>query len=272
MKKMSRTLAELMSLHGKKALVTGGAGHVGPVVAQTLLEMGAEVTLTDRDASKVHAVAQRLGLDDNHWVALDLTYEPDMAAAIRVPADRMRGLDLVIHCAALTGTGPGIRQGWAVPFEFQSIEAFRCSLDLNLTCPFIMAQEFKEEKLDGSQGVMVLFGSIYGLVAPSLGLYEGIEGVPQPPTGYSAAKGGVVQLTRHLASVLAPNIRVNSLVPGGLERGQPGEFIDRYSRMTLLGRMGQESDMVGPLLFLVSDLSSYMTGQTLVIDGGYTAV
>lgn len=264
-------LTEMMSLKGRKALVTGAAGHVGKMVAETLLELGAEVTLTDRDAAKVQAVAQKLGLDDVHWLSADLTHEPDMAAAVRVPADRMGGLDIIVHCAALTGTGPGIRQGWAVPFEFQSLEAFRYSLDLNLTAPFVMAQEFMDEKCIGGPGVMVLFGSIYGIVGPQPGLYNGIDCVSQAPAGYSASKGGVVQLTRHLAAIMGPKIRVNSIIPGGLLRGQPREFVRRYSDRTMLGRMGTEDDLRGAICFLTTDMSSYVTGMSVVVDGGYTA-
>ena len=260
-----------MTLKGKRALVTGAAGHVGPVAAQVLMELGAEVCLTDRDAAKVGAVADKLGLDSNHWLSADLTHEPDMSMVVRFSADRMFGpLDILVHAAALTGTGPGVREGWAVPFEHQSIQAFRYSLDLNLVAPFVFAQEMKEDLREGDKGVILLLGSIYGLVGPQPSLYSGIQGIGEAPVGYSAAKGGVVQLTRHLAAILAPSIRCNSLVPGGIERGQPAEFIRRYSERTPMGRMAVEGDLAGSIAYLVSDMSAYVTGQTLVCDGGFT--
>lgn len=264
-------LTELMRLDGKKALVTGAAGHVGPVAAQVLLELGAEVVISDRDLGKLSAKGRELGLDDQHWISADLTHDRDMASLPRWAADRMGDLDILVHCAALTGTGADPRRiGWSVPFLSQSVSSFRYSLDLNLVAPFVFGQEMAEQHLDDQNGVMVLLGSIYGLVAPQRSLYENIQGVGEAPAGYSAAKGGVVALTRHLAAVLAPNVRVNSLVPGGLLRGQPAEFVRRYAERTPLGRMGTEDDLRGPLTFLCSGMSSYMTGQTIQVDGGWT--
>ena len=260
-----------LQLTGRRALVTGASGHVGKAVAEVLLELGATVMLTDRDPGKLGTRAHELGLDDNSWISGDLTREPDMSMVVRFSADRMFGpIDVLCHCAALTGTGAGVRQGWAVPFEYQSVEAFRYSLDVNLVAPFVFAQELKED-LRGEPGVMLLFGSIYGLVGPQPSLYAGIDGIGEAPVGYSAAKGGVVQLTRHLATILAPSIRCNSLVPGGLSRGQPAEFVKRYSERTPLGRMGTEGDLKGSVAYLVSDMSAYVTGQTLVCDGGFTS-
>jgi NAD(P)-dependent dehydrogenase (short-subunit alcohol dehydrogenase family) len=195
-----------------------------------------------------------------------------MSMVVRFTADRMMGpLDILVHCAALTGLGEGIREGWAVPFEHQSVEAFRYSLDLGLTAPFVMAQELLHDPPE-EQGTVVLLGSIYGLVAPALSLYDGIDGVPVGPAGYSATKAGQLGLVRHLASILAPNFRVNCLIPGGIERGQPPEFVDRYSQRTLLGRMSTEDDLRGAIAFLCSGMSGYMTGQVLTVDGGFTAI
>lgn len=265
-------ITELMDLKGKRALVTGGAGHIGPVAAQVLMELGAEVIISDRNPHKLGNKAKELGLDDNHWLAADLTQEPDMAMLPRFASDRMFGpLDIFVHCAALTGLGEGIRQGWATDFEHQSVQSFRYSLDVGLTAPFVICQEMLKDKPD-TTGIVVLFSSIYGLVAPAMSLYEGIEGVPVGPAGYSATKGGQIALTRHLASVMAPDFRVNCLVPGGIQRGQPAEFVQRYSSRTLLGIMGVEDDMRGAIAFLCSEMSGYMTGATLVVDGGFTAI
>ena len=261
-----------MSLKGKRALVTGGAGHIGPVAAQVLMELGAEVIISDRDPHKLGKKAQELGIDDDHWLAADLTHEPDMSMLPRFASDRMFGpIDIFVHCAALTGLGEGVRQGWATDFEYQGVQAFRYSLDVGLTAPFVICQEMLHDKPD-TPGSVVVFSSIYGLVAPALSLYEGIDGVPVGPAGYSATKGGDIALTRHLASVMAPHFRVNCLIPGGIERGQPDEFVRRYSSRTLLNRMGTEDDMRGAIAFLASGLSNYMTGAVLTIDGGFTCV
>lgn len=265
-------IADLLSLQGKKALVTGAAGHLGPVAAQVLLELGAEVVISDRDLGKLSAKARELGLDDNHWIQADLTQENDMFTLPRYASDRMLApIDIFVHCAAITGLGSGIRQGWAVEFLDQTVDAFRYSLEVGVVAPFVIAQEMAGDLPDGG-GVIVLCGSIYGLVAPALSLYEGIPEVPVGPAGYSATKGAVLSLVRHLASIMAPNFRVNALTPGGLWRNQPAAFVHRYSKRTLTGRMGTEDDLRGAVAFLCSDLSKYMTGQNLIVDGGFTAV
>ena len=111
--------------------------------------------------------------------------------------------------------------------------------------------------------------SIYGLVGPDLRLYEGTA--MGNPAAYAASKAGIVQFTRWLATTLAPSVRANAITPGGIERGQAQSFHERYCQRTPLGRMATEDDFRGAIAYLASDASSYMTGQNLVIDGGWTA-
>ena len=111
--------------------------------------------------------------------------------------------------------------------------------------------------------------SIYGLVGPNLSLYTGTR--MGNPAAYAASKGGLVQMTRYLATVLAPNIRVNAVAPGGIERGQDPQFVQRYEALTPMGRMGKESDVTGIIRFLIGPESSYLTGQCIAVDGGWTA-
>ena len=111
--------------------------------------------------------------------------------------------------------------------------------------------------------------SIYGLVGPDWRLYEGTE--IGNPAAYSASKGGLLQLTRWLATTLAPDVRVNSITPGGVFRDTPEPFLSRYLSRTPLGRMATEEDFKGAIAYLASDLSAYVTGQNLVVDGGWTA-
>ena len=117
-------------------------------------------------------------------------------------------------------------------------------------------------------GSAILLGSTYGLVAPQRLLYEGlaIDNV----AGYAVSKAGVIQLARWLSVAMAPDVRVNALTPGGVLREHNPEFVRRYEERTPLGRMASEEDLVGPALFLASDLASYVTGHNLVVDGGFT--
>jgi NAD(P)-dependent dehydrogenase (short-subunit alcohol dehydrogenase family) len=106
-------------------------------------------------------------------------------------------------------------------------------------------------------------------VGPDFGLYAGTT--MANPAYYAAAKGGVIQLTRYWATTMAPTIRVNGVAPGGIERGQPDSFRQRYAARTPMGRMATEADIVGGVVYFASDLSRYVTGQVLAIDGGWTA-
>jgi NAD(P)-dependent dehydrogenase (short-subunit alcohol dehydrogenase family) len=119
-------------------------------------------------------------------------------------------------------------------------------------------------------GSIINFASIYGISAPDFGLYKGTS-LTMPPA-YSAIKGGIIAFTKYLATYYAPyGIRANVVSPGGVENGQPSAFVRRYSQKTPLGRMARPEDLVGAVIYLASDASSYVTGTNLVVDGGWTA-
>jgi NAD(P)-dependent dehydrogenase (short-subunit alcohol dehydrogenase family) len=249
-----RRLRELGDLSGRRALVAGGAGQLGRACVETLSELGATVVVLDREGGP-------------ETIRTDLADERSAREAIREAAERHGGLDILIHCAALGGQDE--LPGWSVPFAEQTVEAWDAALRVNLTSAFVLVHEARDALAASGHGSVVLFGSIYGLVGPDFGLYEGTE--MGNPAAYGASKGGLVQLVRYLATTLAPRVRVNAISPGGVERGQPPEFRDRYRSRTPLGRMATEEDVKGAVAFLASDLSAYVTGQNLVIDGGWTA-
>lgn len=259
---MSR-IADLMRLDGRVALITGGAGHLGRAMASALIELGAKVALVDRDPAATEAAAA-LGATG---YALDLA---DDAAVRALPATvqaKLGGLDILINNAAFVGTSA--LQGWAVPFAEQSVDTWRKCLDVNLTAAFALTQAAAPLLAATGHGSVINIASIYGVVGPDNGLYAG-TGMGNP-AAYAASKGGLIQLTRWLATTLAPKIRVNVLSPGGIARGQAQAFVDRYVARTPLGRMATETDMIGAIAYLSSDLSAYVTGQNLVVDGGWTA-
>ena len=234
--------------------MTGANGHVGRVLVAALRDAGAQVVRTDHNAGAE--------------IRADLTKEGQIRTAAKGALLLLGGLDGLVHCAALTGQGGGMRKGWVAPFEEQSVEAFEYSFRVQAMSSFVLLQELGQALKESGKGSVILMGSIYGIVAPYMPLYEGLGLVS--PVGYSATKGAVHQLVKHFAALLAPEIRVNCLTPGGLLRGQPEEFIRRYERQVPLGRMGTEGDLIGPTLFLLSDGASYITGHNLVCDGGYS--
>jgi NAD(P)-dependent dehydrogenase (short-subunit alcohol dehydrogenase family) len=158
--------------------------------------------------------------------------------------------------------------GWAVPFGEQTVEAWDRALRVNLTSAFVLVQEARDLLGASGAGSVILFGSIYGQVGPDRSLYEGTS--IANPAAYGASKGAIAQLARTLATTLAPSVRVYVITPGGIERGQPDAFVSRFRARTPLARMAVEEDVKGAVAFLASNLSAYVTGQEIVVDGGWT--
>lgn len=265
-----RDLAELRDLGGRVALVTGAAGHIGGAIADALAELGCTVALADIDEPAGRAAAEdiaaRRGIRTEAFAA-DLADEAAVAVLPGRVAETLGGLDILVNSAAFVGTTK--LTGWAVPFAEQSAETWRAALEVNLTSVFVLVQAAEPWLKKSGKGSVVNIASIYGMVGPDLGLYGGTA--MGNPAAYGAAKGGLLQLTRWLATVLAPSVRVNAVTPGGIARGQAEEFVRRYEARTPLGRMGREEDVKGAVAFLAGDLSAYVTGQNIVVDGGWTA-
>ena len=266
-----RSVKQLSNLTGRRALVTGGAGHIGLATTETLLELGASVGLLDVHGAACRERARALGRAHGTRrvisMSCDLRDERASRAATREAIAALGGLDILVHSAAYVGSAR--LNGWAVPFERQTVEAWDAALRVNLTSAFVLVQEARRALSASGRGTVVFLDSIYGAVGPDLRLYAGTPMVN--PVAYGVSKGGLLQLTRYLATLLAPRVRVNAISPGGVARGQPRVFRERYEARTPLRRMAREEDVKGAIAYLASDLSAYVTGHNLVVDGGWTA-
>ena len=257
----------LFSVSEKKILVTGAAGHLGRALSGYLVANGATVYAVDRDREGL----DRLKLETPPVsrnamlpIAADLASEVDRTRAVRAVCDHTDSLDGVVFAAAFVGTSE--LEGWSVPFQDQHLDAWRLAIELNLTAPFHLTQLLEPLLRGGTDPSIVNIGSIYASMAPDWSLYDDLA--LSNPAAYSASKAGLRQLTKWLATLLAPDIRVNMVSPGGILRDQPEEFVTRYSARTPLGRMAEEQDVVGQVVNLLSASSSYITGQDIVVDGG----
>jgi NAD(P)-dependent dehydrogenase (short-subunit alcohol dehydrogenase family) len=265
-----RSLKQLMDLSGRVAVVTGGAGAIGTAIVSGLAELGARPVVVDLAAEACQAVAAevtRLHGVDALAVPADLAREAAVRSIPEVVLERLGRLDILVHCAAFVGTSN--LPGWAVPFTQQRADTWQACLEVNLTAPFVLTQACAEPLRASGHGSVVNILSIYGVVGPDLRLYEGTA--LGNPGAYAASKGGLLQMTRWLATVLAPRVRVNAVTPGGVFRQQASAFVERYTARTPLGRMATEEDLVGAVAYLAGDLSAYVTGHNLVVDGGWTA-
>jgi NAD(P)-dependent dehydrogenase (short-subunit alcohol dehydrogenase family) len=271
MEEMSETgkgFHELADMHGRTALITGGAGHIGQAFAATLAELGANIILLDIEEQSLAKPAAKLAsLYDVRVETLhcDLESDHEVGAIPSWIQEKTGKLDVLINNAAFVGSSN--LQGWATTFEKQSIDSWRRALEINLTAAFALTQGCKRLLEQSDHASVINVGSIYGIYGPDLTLYAGTE--MNNPAAYAASKGGLLQLTRWLSTALAPRIRVNSLTPGGIARNQPQLFVERYEARTPLGRMGREDDLKGAIAFLATDLSSWVTGQNIIVDGGW---
>ncbi len=264
-----RKIQDLMSLRNRVAVVTGAAGHIGRALCATLAELGAQVVVLDRAEGPCRDVADQLTRTYAVQcvpLTVDLMQESDVMSVCPRVLDQLGQMDILVNCAAFVGTSN--LEGWVTDFARQMAAPWRSALELNLTVPFLLTQSCTEALSQSGHGSVINVASIYGIVGPDMSLYEGTA--MGNPAAYAASKGGLIQLTKWLSTVMAPKVRVNTLTPGGIARGQAEAFQQRYVKRTPLARMGTEEDMMGAVAYLASDLSAYVTGQNIVIDGGWT--
>ena len=262
------TIKDLINLNGRRALITGATGGLGRVMASTLAELGADLILVDISESDIDSLSKNL---TNNWgikaesYFCDLEQQAQRTDLIEFIKASGKELNILINNAAFVGSS-GL-QGWSVPFEEQSIETWRRALEVNLTAIFDICQNLTPLMKNSEGASIINIASTYGLYGPDWSLYKNTD--MSNPSAYSATKGGVIQFTRWLSTTVSPDIRVNSISPGGIFRNQPEIFVKRYADRTPLGRMATEDDFCGIIAYLSSDMSKYMTGQNLSIDGGW---
>ena len=260
----------IFSLSGRKILVTGAAGHLGRALCEYFVSDGATVFAVDLNENALASLELELNPAEGSFFAFaaDLSDEEQRAGLVAQVASQTESLDGAVFAAAFVGSSD--LEGWAVDFAHQSVSTWRKALELNLTAPFHLTQLLEPLLSRGDGPSIVNIGSIYGSIGPDWSLYEGLD--MSNPAAYAASKGGLIQLTRWLASTLAPGIRANMVSPGGISRGQDATFVERYSQKTPLARMATEHDIVGQVVYLLSGAASYVTGQNITIDGGITAI
>ena len=265
---MMRKLRELMDLSGRVALVTGGAGFIGRAVCQALCENGCKVIVMDR-VSQSPELRQLMDEANTEisYVEVDLENEASVRAALSEIEDKYHRLDVLINNAAYVANNS--LEGWTTNFTNQDIRTWRSALEVNLTSCMVICQSLAPALAASGGGSIINIGSIYGSFGPDWSLYDGTS--MGNPAAYAASKGGLIQLSRWLATTLAPHVRVNSVSPGGVARGQPQDFVSRYEAKTPLGRMATEEDFKGIIALLSSDASAYITGQDILVDGGWSA-
>lgn len=275
--KSKKEFMSLADLSGKTAIVTGGLGMLGSEFVKTLASYGAKVAIFD--------IKETVPKDLKEMIDGGSTIKPvlvnivdatsvkkgfeEIVASFGIPTILVNNAGLDSHPSA-----PANQNG---PFEDYSEDVWDSVLDSHLKGAFLVSREFFKAYKKGKEksGSIINLASIYGLVSPDQSVYEYRRKNGEnffKPISYTVSKAGIVGLTKWLAEYGGPfGIRVNTLAPGGVFANQDKKFTKEYTRRTMLGKMADKADYNGAMIFLASGLSSYMTGATLVVDGGWTA-
>lgn len=259
-------------LDGEVAVVTGAAGILGRQFCDGLAAAGARVAMVDLPGAGLDAAVRDIGQMSRGY-GCDISDPASVRECVDAIAKDFGRIDVLLNNAA---TKTADVRAFFAPFEEYSLQTWREVMSVNIDGMFLMAQAIIPAMLDGGRGGRIVqTASIYGLVGPDMRIYDGSDYLGGPintPAVYSASKAAVAGLTRWLATNYADRgIRVNALVPGGVGSGQNSVFAEKYAARVPMARMAEAHEMVGPMLFLAGHQSSYVTGQILAADGGWTA-
>lgn len=261
------TVDALFSLKGQVAIVTGACGNLGPALSRALAEAGATVVVTSRDARRSADFAATLPGKRHIGLALQLDDPAQFPRFADDVVHRLGRMDILVNNAC-TGPAPTIEEATAADFAGSYL--------VGLTACLLLARELahhlRERRAPGS---VINIASMYGIVGSYPDVYEGLGNVSSPPN-YHALKGALIHLTRYLAVYWArDNVRVNSISPGPFPseavRSKMPLFVRRLTKKVPLGRVGKPEELKGAVVLLASRAGSYITGQNLVVDGGWTA-
>lgn len=261
---------------GKTAVVTGAVGILGQHFCRALAEFGARVAVVDLDEERTRNFAAEVAAEfgvETVGVGCDISSPASVKEMVARVIKELGSID-VLHNNAASKSADLDR--FFAAFEDYSLEEWRRIMSVNIDGMFLVAQAVGAQMIaQRTGGSIIQTSSVYGIRASDKRIYEGSHYLGRQisnPVVYSTSKAAVLGLTRHLAADWAEHgIRVNTLVPAGVESGQNDEFRRRYSNRVPMGRMAQPHEMVGAVIYLASDASSYVTGQQLVVDGGLSA-
>jgi NAD(P)-dependent dehydrogenase (short-subunit alcohol dehydrogenase family) len=248
-------------IEGSVAVVTGASGNLGPVWVRALADAGATVVGIDLEEAPVEgAVAVEAG---------DIRDAPTIDSIAERIAQEHGEPRILVNNA---GIDQPPAQGRGGQIEEVPIGEFRDVLDVNIAGTFNATRAFGSRMARDGRGSIVNIGSLYAGIAPIPSFYDHLVPAFLKPPAYGASKAAVVNLTRYFARLWGPaGVRVNTLSPGGVAGGQDPEFVRKFSARVPLGRLANPEELEGPLLFLASEQSGYVTGQELLVDGGFIA-
>ncbi len=268
-----KKISELFSMNEKIVLITGACGFLGQEMASVFLQNNAKVIFTDLDTDKNKSIANKYVdafKNSVWWFPIDITKTEEIEQAVKVIYEKCKKIDVLINNAAIDS--PHSKEN-PVSFENYPLEEWKKMLDVNLTGAFLCSKIIGGKMAENAGGAIINISSIYGIVSPDQSLYkisENEKTFTKSPA-YGASKAALHNLTKYLAAYFGDKIRANTLVLGGIKKESLEEkFQEKYSSRTPMKRMMDKKEIAGPILFLASDASSYISGAEIVCDGGFT--
>jgi NAD(P)-dependent dehydrogenase (short-subunit alcohol dehydrogenase family) len=256
---------DLFAVNGKTVVLTGACGLIGKAIAEAFAERGAGLVLADVAEAHPQKLVQELSSDGAIGVVCDVSKDSSVEHLVGQTLEGFGKVDVLINCHQYKPQG--FLEARAESF---SEELWDAIIDVNLKGTFLTCRDFGSVMLEQGKGSIINFASTYGVVSSNPALYA--DNSMGNPLAYSASKGGVIMLTRYLGAYWADRgVRVNCITPHGVYDGHEEAFVQRFSRMSPMGRMMKAEEVVGGVLFLASDASSYATGSNLLVEGGWTA-
>jgi NAD(P)-dependent dehydrogenase (short-subunit alcohol dehydrogenase family) len=243
-------------LEKKIIIITGGNGLLGSAIIEKLIEDGAFVINLDINHKTNESLSN---------IECDITNQESVDNSLNLIINKYEKIDGLVNNAYPR------TQDWGNKFEDIKLDSWKKNIDWQLNSYFYMSQQVAMQMTKQKSGSIINIASIYGVIGPDFTVYDGTN--MTMPAGYAAIKGGLVNLTRYMASYFGPHkVRVNTVSPGGIFDNQNISFVENYEKKVPLRRMGLPEDITPSVSFLLSDESKYITGQNLIIDGGWTAI
>jgi len=246
----------MANLKGKIIIVSGGSGLIGRNIVEKIKYDGAISINVDKSCETDYNLAN---------ISCDITNEQSVSEVIKAVVGKYGKID------GLVNTAYPRTKDWGLKFEDIPFQSWKINIDLQMNSVFMFCQQVLKQMREQGFGSIVNLSSIYGTIGPDFTVYNGTE--MTMPAAYSAIKGGIVNFSRYLASYYGRNnIRINCVSPGGIFDNQPDIFVQNYKAKVPMGRMGTPDDISPAVRFLLSDEAAYITGQNLIIDGGWTCI